>query len=101
MKFFKNILQSIKSPFEKLGTSPEYDWYFALSCFTLGFIIVLVVNVFVFIKLASPEDDGVETERTRTIKINKENIRKAVESVKQSDMNASVIPPIILDDPSM
>ncbi len=101
MKFFHKIIDGIRSPFARLGQTPEYDWHFALWGFVVGLIIVLSMSVLTFIKLTSDAIEDPAEQTTPTIRLTKENIDKAIKNIEQRDSDASAIPMEILDDPSM
>lgn len=100
MKFFHKIIDAIRSPFEKLGQTPEYDWHFALWGFVVGLILVLSINVLVFIKLTSNETGDSSEQTAPTIRLSKGNIDEAIKNIEQRDSDASAIPMEILEDPS-
>ena len=100
MKFFHKIVDAIRSPFVRLGQTPEYDWHFALWGFVVGLILVLSISVFAFIKLTSIENIDDAEQTIPTVRLSKESIDKAIKSIEQRDSDASAIPMEILEDPS-
>ncbi len=101
MKFFRKIVEKIRSPFSRLGQTPEYDWHFALWGFVIGLFLILITNVLIFMRLTSVADESDTDVNTPAVRLTKDTIDKAIKNIEQRDTNASAIPMVILDDPSL
>jgi hypothetical protein len=100
MKNLAIIFQKIKTPFARLGKSPEYDWHFTLICFAVGLILMLVINSIIFLRLSSA-DESATVENVPTVKLNREDITKTLDEMKKRDSDAADISEVIVQDPSI